>query len=50
MIITLHFQKANLNYSWSYPNRAHPDEGTMLETKYANTEFLIVTCYLLLHG
>ena len=50
MIISLHFQKANLNYSIVIRNRAYPDGGAMSEMRYAKTKFLIVTCYLLLLG
>ena len=32
------------------PNRAYPDGGTMSGMRYADTNFLIVTCYLLPHG
>ena len=30
------------------PNRAYPDGGTMSEMRCTYTNFLIVTCYLLL--
>ena len=32
------------------PSRAYPDGGTMSEMRYADTNFLIVTCYLLPQG
>ena len=50
MIISLHFQKANLNYSWSYPTEHIQMGVSMSEMRYAKTKILIVTCYLLLLG